>query len=310
LLLGDYLRLVRLPNIFTVPSNILSGYFALVTLTSADALQLVLVVSSSVLLYTSGLVFNDYFDIETDIKERPYRPLPSGRISKRIAFTIAVSSIIFGNLIAYFAAGQTGLAVSSLVSAIIISYDYKLKKTKFGPIAMGLARSINVVLGASPAIYLILQNNNLFARMAFICLFTFAYILSISLLSRKEVQSNEDQKDLQKTIKNLRETVLICFSIIFCIIGSLIFLVVLGIFRADLLVNLVLFLAIIITVLFRQAKFHYSSSSLQNAVKNMVIAIIVFDSMFISGVAGLYYGLPVLTFLLPAIFLSRRLYVT
>jgi 4-hydroxybenzoate polyprenyltransferase len=309
-LLGDYLRLVRLPNIFTVPSNILSGYFALVTLTSADALQLVLLVSSSVLLYTSGLVFNDYFDIETDIKERPYRPLPSGRISKRIAFTIAVSSIIFGNLIAYFAAGQTGLAVSSLVSAIIISYDYKLKKTKFGPIAMGLARSINVVLGASPAIYLILQNNNLFARMAFICLFTFAYILSISLLSRKEVQSNEDQKDLQKTIKNLRETVLICFSIIFCIIGSLIFLVVLGIFRADLLVNLVLFLAIIITVLFRQAKFHYSSSSLQNAVKNMVIAIIVFDSMFISGVAGLYYGLPVLTFLFPAIFLSRRLYVT
>ena len=309
-MLGDYLRLVRLPNIFTVPSNILSGYFALVTLTSADALQLVLLVSSSVLLYTSGLVFNDYFDIETDIKERPYRPLPSGRISKRIAFTIAVSSIIFGNLIAYFAAGQTGLAVSSLVSAIIISYDYKLKKTKFGPIAMGLARSINVVLGASPAIYLILQNNNLFARMAFICLFTFAYILSISLLSRKEVQSNEDQKDLQKTIKNLRETVLICFSIIFCIIGSLIFLVVLGIFRADLLVNLVLFLAIIITVLFRQAKFHYSSSSLQNAIKHMVIAIIVFDSMFISGVAGLYYGLPVLTFLLPAFFLSRRLYVT
>lgn len=309
-MLGDYLRLVRLPNIFTVPSNILSGYFALVTLTSADALQLVLVVSSSVLLYTSGLVFNDYFDIETDIKERPYRPLPSGRISKRIAFTIAVSSIIFGNLIAYFAAGQTGLAVSSLVSAIIISYDYKLKKTKFGPIAMGLARSINVVLGASPAIYLILQNNNLFARMAFICLFTFAYILSISLLSRKEVQSNGDQKDLQKTIKNLRETVLICFSIIFCIIGSLIFLVVLGIFRADLLVNLVLFLAIIITVLFIQAKFHYSSSSLQYAVKYMVIAIIVFDSMFISGVAGLYYGLPVLTFLLPAIFLSRRLYVT
>jgi 4-hydroxybenzoate polyprenyltransferase len=309
-LLGDYLRLVRLPNIFTVPSNILSGYFALVTLTSADALQLVLLVSSSVLLYTSGLVFNDYFDIEADIKERPYRPLPSGRISKRIAFTIAVSSIIFGNLIAYFAAGQTGLAVSSLVSAIIISYDYKLKKTKFGPIAMGLARSINVVLGASPAIYLILQNNNLLARMAFICLFTFAYILSISLLSRKEVQSNEDQKDLQKTKKNLRETVLISFSIVFCIIGSLIFLVVLGIFRADLLVNLVLFLAIIITVLFRQAKFHYSSSSLQNAVKNMVIAIIVFDSMFISGVTGLYYGLPVLTFLLPAIFLSRRLYVT
>jgi hypothetical protein len=157
---------------------------------------------------------------------------------------------------------------------------------------------------------MIFQNNNLFARMSFICLLTFAYIFSISLLSRKEVQSDEDQRDLQKTIRNLRKTVLICFSIIFCIIGSLIFLVLLEIFRVDLLFNLGLFSAIIITILSRQARFHYSSSSLQNTIKNMVIAIIVLDSMFISGVVGLYYGLPVLTLLLPAIFLSRRLYVT
>jgi 4-hydroxybenzoate polyprenyltransferase len=271
---------------------------------------LVLLVTSSILLYTSGLVFNDYFDIETDIKERPYRPLPSGRISKRVAFTIALSSIIFSNLVAYFAAGRTGLSVSAVVSAIIISYDYKLKKTKCGPIAMGLARSINIVLGASPALYLILQNNHLFARMASIFLFTFAYIFSISLLSRKEVQSDEDQKDFQKTIRNLRKTVLFCFSIIFCIIGSLIFLVILGIFRIDLLVNLGLFSAIIISILFRQAKLRYSSSSIQNSIKNMVIAIIVFDSIFISGAAGLYYGLPVLTLFLPTIFLSRRIYVT
>lgn len=310
MLLADYLRLVRLPNIFTVPSNILSGYFTLVTLNSAEAVQLVLLVTCSMLLYTSGLVFNDYFDIETDLKERPYRPLPSGRISKRIAFTIAVSSIIFANLVAYFAAGRTGLAVSAVISTIIISYDYKIKKTKCGPIAMGLARSINVVLGASPVLYMIFQNNNLFARMACICLLTFAYIFSISLLSRKEVQSDEDQRDLQKTIRNLRKTVLVCFSVIFCIIGSLIFLVLLEIFRVDLLINLGLFSAIIITIFSRQARFHYSSSSLQNTIKNMVIAIIVLDSMFISGVAGLYYGLPVLTLLLPAIFLSRRLYVT
>ena len=309
MLLEDYLRLFRLPNIFTVPSNILSGY-ALVTLTSIDTLQLVLLVTSSILLYTSGLVFNDYFDIETDIKERPYRPLASGRISRRTAFTIAISSIIFGNLLAFFAAGRTGLVVSAVVSAIIISYDYKIKETKLGPIAMGLARAINVVLGASPALYLILKNNHLFASMGSICFFTFAYILSISLLSRKEVQSNEDQKDLQKTLRSIRKTVLVCFSIVFCIIGSLVLLVLLGIFRVDLLVNLVLFSAIIITILFSQAKFHYSSSSIQNTIKNMVISIIVFDSMFISGVVGMYYGLPVLTLLLPAIFLSRRLYVT
>jgi 4-hydroxybenzoate polyprenyltransferase len=310
LLLRDYLRLIRLPNIFTVPSNILSGYFALVAVAHTDVLQLVLLATSSMLLYTSGLVFNDYFDIETDLKERPYRPLPSGRISKRIGLTMAVSSIISANLVAYFAAGLNGFAVSTFISGIVILYDYKLKKTKCGPIAMGLARSLNVTLGASPALYLILHNNNLFIRIGFICLFTFVYIFSISLVSRKEIQSDEDQKDSQKAIRNVRITVLVCFSIIFCIIASLIFLVLLGVFRADLFVNLALFSAIILTILFRQAKFRYSSLSLQNTIKNMVTAIIVFDSIFVSGVVGIYYGLPILILVIPAIILSRRLYMT
>ena len=309
-MLGDYLRLVRLPNIFTVPSNTLSGYFALVALAHINALQLVLLASSSMLLYTSGLVFNDYFDVETDLKERPHRPLPSGRICKRIAFTIAISSMISANLIAYFAAGPNAFALSALISAIVILYDYKLKETKGGPVAMGLARSLNVILGASPALYLVLQNNNLFIRLAFIGLFTFAYIFSISLVSRKEIRSDQDQKDRQKTTRSVRITVLTSFSIIFCIIASIIFLVLLGIFRADLVVNLALFSGVVVIILVKMSRFRYLSSSLQNAIQNMVIAIIVLDSIFVSGLVGVYYGLPVLILVIPAIVLSRRLYMT
>ena len=88
------------------------------------------------LIYISGIVFNDYFDIETDLKERPYRPLPSGRIAKRTAFTIGVASMISANLIT-FGVGLNSCIVSSLISAIVIGYDYKLKRTKAGPIAMG-----------------------------------------------------------------------------------------------------------------------------------------------------------------------------
>jgi hypothetical protein len=42
----------------------------------------------------------------------------------------------------------------------------------------------------------------------------------------------------------------------------------------------------------------------------MVTAIIVFDSIFVSGVVGIYYGLPILILVIPAIILSRRLYMT
>jgi 4-hydroxybenzoate polyprenyltransferase len=308
-LLGDYLRLVRLPNVFTVPSNILAGYFALVMPVHASV-QLFLLASSSMLLYLSGIVFNDYFDIETDLKERAYRPLPSGRIAKRTAFTIAVASMISANLIAFFGAGPNSCVVSAIISAIVIGYDYKLKKTKVGPFAMALARSLNIMLGASPAVYLVLQNYNLLAKIIFITLSTFAYIFSISLLSRKEVELDADQKEQQKIIQTNRIAVSMSFSIVFGIIASFVFLVSLGIFSIDVFVNLILFSVIMITILFKQVKFRYSSSSLQEGIKYMVIAIIVFDSIFISGVAGLYYGLSVLILVIPAIILSRRLYVT
>ncbi len=309
-LLEDYLRLIRLPNLFTVPSNILVGYLALITPFHIDVLQLLLLATSSILLYASGLIFNDYFDIQTDLKERPYRPLPSGKISKRTACTIGVTSMLSANLAAFFAGGLDGCAISGLVSAIVISYNYKLKKTNFGPVAMGLARSVNVVLGGSPALYLILQNNNLLARIAFITMFIFGYIFSISLLSRKEVQLDENQKDSETILRNSRATILKCFSIVFFIAACLIILVFLGIFRQELFVNLALFLAIMIIILVIQTKFGYSSSRVQYTIQNMVIAIIIFDSIFISGVAGLDYGLPILILIIPAVALSRRLYMT
>jgi 4-hydroxybenzoate polyprenyltransferase len=308
-LLEDYLRLIRLPNLFTVPSNILVGYLALIAPFHTDVLQLLLLATSSILLYASGLIFNDYFDIETDLKERPYRPLPSGKISKRTACTIGVASMVSANLAAFFAGGPNGCVVSGLVSIIVISYNYKLKETNFGPVAMGLARSANVILGGSPALYLILQNNNLFARIAFITIFIFGYIFSISLLSRKEVQLDENQKDSETILSNSRAVVK-CFSIVFFIAASLIILVFLGIFRQELFVNLALFLAIIIMILVIQTEFGYSSSRLRYTIQNMVISIIVFDSIFVSGVAGLDYGLPVLVLVIPAVALSRRLYMT
>jgi hypothetical protein len=42
----------------------------------------------------------------------------------------------------------------------------------------------------------------------------------------------------------------------------------------------------------------------------MVISIIILDSIFITGLTGSYYGLLTLIFVLPSIFLARKLYVT
>ena len=91
----QYLLLIRLPNTFTAPSNILTGYFAITSLAYAHSQQLFILILSSVLIYIAGTVFNDYFDIEIDLKERPYRPLPAGTITKQKAFVIAIVSSFF-----------------------------------------------------------------------------------------------------------------------------------------------------------------------------------------------------------------------
>ena len=121
-MLREYLLLIRAPNLFTVPSNIVAGYLAVTPAGTADSGQLLSLILSSVFLYVSGIVLNDYFDINVDRKERPSRPLASGRITKRNALILAALSIIVGNIFA-FVVSWTSLIVSILLTSIIVAYD-------------------------------------------------------------------------------------------------------------------------------------------------------------------------------------------
>ena len=298
-MLRQYLLLIRLPNTFTVPSNILTGYFAIIAPAYAHSLQLLILILSSVLIYIAGTVFNDYFDVGIDLKERPYRPLPAGTITKQKAFVIAMLSLVSANILA-FAVNWSSFVISAILSATVISYDYRLKNTAIGPITMGSARFLNVFLGASPALFVLLadNNNNFFVRMIFASLSIFLYVLAISLLSRKEINGMQT-----------RRTIISSFFIVFVVIASITFAGFLGIFKMEFFSNLILFAGIMI-ITFKQTKSRNSSLAIQKAIKNMVISIIVLDSVFISGSIGLYYGLATLLLIIPSIIFSRKLYVT
>jgi hypothetical protein len=188
--------------------------------------------------------------------------------------------------------------ISTILSATVISYDFRLKNTVIGPITMGAARFLNVILGASPALFVLLANNNFFVRMIFVSLSIFLYVLAISLLSRKEIDGMQT-----------RRTIVGSFFIVFTVIASISFAGFLGIFKMEFFANLILFAGIII-ITFRKTKSRNSSLVIQKAIKNMVISIIVLDSVFISGSIGLYYGLATLLLIIPSIIFSRKLYVT
>lgn len=291
-MLRQYLLLVRLPNVFTALSNVLAGYFSLTAPSGAGVLDVSMLMGSSALLYVSGIVFNDYFDIEIDRKERPSRPLPSGRVSKQGALAVAVSTLAAANAIA-FLVSPASLAVSAALSAVILAYDYRAKHGRLGPAAMGGARFLNVLLGASPAL---LALSALVWHTLFAAGVMFAYVYAITLLSRKEAGEHKDA----------RKSIVQSFSIIAGVIASAVFLAVyLG--SLETFVSITIFAAIMVLTL----KTVYSNTEkIQGAVRNLVLSIIVLDSIFITAFAGLPYGLASLAIIIPPVVLARRMYVT
>jgi 4-hydroxybenzoate polyprenyltransferase len=110
---------------------------------------------ASIFLYWSGMIWNDYFDLDQDRKERPGRPLASGRVTMRTAVYLAFGLMAAGLLLAFTAdrLSPTGRWIAFPIAATLVAaiflYDGLVKATIAGPIAMGLCRSLNILLGLS-----------------------------------------------------------------------------------------------------------------------------------------------------------------
>lgn len=157
-----YLRLMRLPNVFTAMADIAMGFLFVhdVKTISTDWPVLAVLLGASSLLYTAGMVLNDVNDIEVDRQERPFRPLPSGQISLgfalRLGYLFLIGGVLLGTAAGWLAEGnqaspwRSGI-VAVVLALAVIAYDAWLKNTPLGPLGMGLCRSLNVLLGMSVA---------------------------------------------------------------------------------------------------------------------------------------------------------------
>ena len=143
-----WLRLFRIAALPSALSNILIGY--LLAHHTWDLNPLVWLLLSSACIYCAGMVLNDVFDIEVDRQERPSRPIPSGAISLPLARGIGFGLLICGVIVAGLAS-VTSLITALALATLVCLYDGPLKKTGFGPFAMGACRTLNVLLGASTA---------------------------------------------------------------------------------------------------------------------------------------------------------------
>lgn len=190
--LRSYLRLMRIPNVFTAFANVVAGV-CLARGGSFEARDLAVVLGSGA-LYCAGTVWNDYYDRHIDAEERPDRPIPSGAVSPGAAAAVGGGLLMIGlSLCAWH--GLFPLLVAALLSTAILLYDASLKHTWAGPIAMGSCRALNVLLGLSVAP---LGSGWLTPLPLVLGIFT----LLITQLSRFEVGGTSAER-LQGTLKGL-----------------------------------------------------------------------------------------------------------
>jgi 4-hydroxybenzoate polyprenyltransferase len=175
-----YIELLRPANVVTSLADVLAGC-AVVSGTSRAALTPLLM--STACLYAGGIVLNDYFDRDTDARERPERPIPSGRVRAPKAAILGVVLLAAGVAIARLLGTTSGFTAGA-VAALALLYDTVAKKHPLlGPMTMGACRGANLLLGMT-AVPVLMS-----ARWP-IAILPFVYITAVTALSRGEVHGS------------------------------------------------------------------------------------------------------------------------
>ena len=276
----EYLQLVRLPGIFTAFSNVLIGYFFSFSFNSEIIFLPYLLVTTG-MLFCAGMIFNDYFDYNRDKKERSFRPLPSGKISKQNALLIGFIFLILANISA-FLLGFDSLIISLILSCMILFYNLKLKSILFlGILNLSVIRMLNILLGFS-----IIGVSFEFIQYVFPL---GIFIVGISILAKNEIKSNlVIYKKLNKII-----IIITIVSVSILVINN---------FQFESLLFLGLFSFLSVYSLFFK--------KIQNQITFQLLLIILLDSILISFFVPLQFSILVSLLILPAYVLSKKLYLT
>lgn len=197
-----YLELSRLSNLPTVWTNALVGLYAgytaaLVTSGFAPALtglslllealnQGFMLLLSLSCLYAGGMALNDLCDVEIDQRERPHRPIPSGRISPAAARTFITVLFVVGVLgLAVYNPLTLGLGIA--LALTIIAYNLTHQRFPAAVLLMGGCRTL-VYLTAASAVPILEAPTWAFYVLPFaVCVGV--YIVLITVIARAETDS-------------------------------------------------------------------------------------------------------------------------
>jgi 4-hydroxybenzoate polyprenyltransferase len=304
-----YAQLLRLPNVFTALADILLAFAAsyVALLPGASLLDylgpLFFLMLSSACLYSAGMVWNDWFDLEQDLRERPFRPIASGRISKSTAFRLGVALMAAGVGFAALAdltqkeTTWLSLRFAVFLVVMIFLYDGVVKRTWLAPYAMGACRFLNVLLGLT----VLGQAIPLWGYA--LALSVGVYIIGVTWFARTEARMSKQTTLLAASLTMLGGLFLglavpaVAIEKSVDVFPSTAFPFLLAIFG--------IYVAIKVVPAVRDPK----PARVQPAVKRAVLGLVLFDAILATSMVGLV-GLVLVALLVPAQLLGKWIYST
>jgi len=284
-MIRQYFQLVRFPGIFTAFTNVLLGYSVI----QGDDFGLYLLgplLATSGCLFLAGMSLNDYFDKKIDKKERPQRPIPSGKIPRKNALFLGIIFLVIANIFSIFVGLET-VIVTIVMSFLIFSYDFKIKNFPvIGILTLSSVRFLNVILGTSIAFNL---------EIVYIAIPLAIFVTGISIFARTEGLSYSRKSEMHNLIFIL-STIITTIIIIFDKI-TIVQLGFLGLF--------------IVSVFFPYVIFKdHTLKTVKKKITYQLVAITILDATIISAFAELSYAIVAVLLYVPAYFLIKKFDVT
>lgn len=301
-----WLQLLRISAVPSAISNILAGW--LIAHGSWQPIfPLAAVIMCSCLLYMSGMVLNDWHDAAADSRDRPGRPIPSGRIPRHTAGLLYLGLTSAGLIIAALA-GPSSLAIAGMLVLAIVGYNVLLKQTVIAPVAMGLCRTLNVLLGASFTADGVLPTPALTSAEIWVVAASIGLVVTgLTWFARYESEGNQTKREVQTKLLLAAATVIAGFLLLaIAALSPEQF----EIFLPEKTIRFVIILALIclpIAMRITAAIGSASPASVRTAVITMLRSLILIDAAicYVAAPAGVLYALATISLLVPAMLLSK-----
>jgi 4-hydroxybenzoate polyprenyltransferase len=205
--MGTYFELIRFPNTFTAMADILAGnWVAGLVLDPSYFIQMILLLFASACIYAAGIILNDFFDFAIDKKERPERPLPSGRISLGTALRFSLV-LLTASVVSVCFVSKISFLLACVLLLLVFVYNRSAKHHNvFGPLTMGICRGVNLLLGMSMAPDKLMQ-------FWWIAGLGFLYIFTVTVMSKGEVGEGSHPY----RVRMMAGAILTCVIVMLCL---------------------------------------------------------------------------------------------